>query len=143
VPLRHEPRHSALSDVEAELQKLAVDPWSAPERVGGGHSGNQSLDLGPDGRTTYGRPSREVSSVLAEASALPSQDGVGRHNDESLPPASPDFGQRDPQEAVGRPELRSADGSLIDGKLLAQGEVLKGELAMAAEQEREKPEHVK
>jgi hypothetical protein len=60
------------------------------------------------------------------------------------PASSPSrLGKRDPQEAVGHPELRSASGSLIDGKLLAQGEVLEGELAMSAEQEREKPEHVK
>jgi hypothetical protein len=32
--------------------------------------------------------------------------------------------------------------SLIDGELLAQGEVFEGELAMAAEEERGKPEHV-
>jgi hypothetical protein len=40
-------------------------------------------------------------------------------------------------------EPRPGHRSLIDGELLAQGEVLEGELAMSAEQEREKPEHVK
>jgi hypothetical protein len=36
------------------------------------------------------------------------------------------------------------DGSLssIDGELLAQGQVLEGELAMAADEEREEPEQV-
>jgi hypothetical protein len=37
-------------------------------------------------------------------------------------------------------ELRSRHGSLIEGELLAQGEVLEGELAMTADEERKEPE---
>jgi hypothetical protein len=83
-----------------------------------------------------------MSPVLAEASALPSQHGVGRHDNESLPPAGPDSGQPDPQQAIGRAQPRPGRYSLVDGELLAQGQVLEGELTMAADEEREEPKQV-
>jgi hypothetical protein len=39
-------------------------------------------------------------------------------------------------------ELRAWHRSLVDGELLAQGQVLESELAMAAEEEGEEPEQV-
>jgi hypothetical protein len=39
-------------------------------------------------------------------------------------------------------ELRAWHRSLVDGQLLAQGEVLEGELAVAADEEGEEPEEV-
>jgi hypothetical protein len=118
-----------------------MDSWGAPEWVRGGHAGDQGPNLDIDGRATFSRPSRELSPVLAEAAALPPQDRVGRHNDESLSPAGPDFGQRDPQQAISRAQLRPGHRSLVHGKLLAEGEVLEGELTMAAEEEWEDPKH--
>ena len=41
-----------------------------------------------------------------------------------------------------RAKSRPIRRSLVDGQLLPQGEVLEGELAVAAAQEREEPEHV-
>ena len=93
-------------------------------------------------RAASGGPAGELGPVLAEASALPSQDGVGRHDDQSLPPAGPDSGQPDPEQAIHRAELRPGRRSLVDGELLAQGQVLEGELAVAADEEGEEPEQV-
>jgi hypothetical protein len=87
-----------------------------------------------------GRPESWVES-LAEASALPAQDGVGRDNDQRLPPASPDSGQAGPEQTVRCAEPRRRQPSLVDGELLTEGEVLQGE-AMAADEEREDPEQV-
>ena len=103
---------------------------------------DQGGDLGIDGRAASGGPTGELGPVLAEASALPSQDGVGRHDDESLPPAGPDSGQPDPEEAIDRAEPRPGHRSLVDGELLAQGQVLEGELAVAADEEGEEPKQV-
>jgi hypothetical protein len=74
---------------------------------------------------TGGRPSvgRRESRVLAEATLLPPQDSVRRHDDERLPPAGPDTRQPDPQQAIRGAELRSADRPPVDGELLAQGQV--------------------
>jgi len=48
-----------------------MDSRGAPEGVGGGHAGDQSLDLSIDGRATPGRPAGELGPVLAEAASLP------------------------------------------------------------------------
>ena len=106
------------------------------------YPGDQAPDLGIDGRATSG-PSRELGPVLAEATTLPPQDGVRRHNDESLPPAGPDSGQGDPQQAISCAQLRPGHCSFVHGKLLAEGEVLEGELTMAAEEEGKDPKQVK
>jgi hypothetical protein len=128
--------------LKPELQELPMDSWSAPEWVGTRHSGDQRLELGIDGRATSDGPSRELGPVLAKATTLPPQDGVGRHDDESLSPADPDSGQADPQQAISRAQLRPGHRSLVHGKLLAEGEVLEGELTMAAEEEGEDPKQV-
>ena len=59
APLRHEPGDGALGHVDAELQGLAMDAWGAPEGVRGGHAGDQSLDLGMDGRVSFAKTSSE------------------------------------------------------------------------------------
>ena len=53
--------------------------------------------------STVGRPPVEQPESLAQYSRnrrLPSQDGVGRHDHEGLPPPGPDSGKPDPEEAV-------------------------------------------
>jgi hypothetical protein len=75
-----------------------VDARGTPQGIRRGHFPDEGGDLGIDGRAASGGPTRQMSPVLAEASALPSQDGVGRHDDQSLPPAGPDSGQRDPDK---------------------------------------------
>jgi hypothetical protein len=56
-----------------------------------------------------------------------------------LPPAGPDPGQPDPEQAVRRTNLGPRHHPLVDGELVAQGQVLDGELAVAAEEEGEEP----
>ena len=82
----------------------------------------------------------EVGPVLPEATALPSQDGVGRDDDQCLSPTGPDSGQADPEQTIHRVEPWPGRRSLIDGELLAQGQVLEGEPAVAADEEGEEPE---
>src|SRR4030095_10893284 len=82
APLRHEAGDGALRDADAELQELCVDAGSTPQRIRLGHFHDESGDLGIDGRAASEGPPREMGPVLAEASALPSQDGVGRQDDQ-------------------------------------------------------------
>ena len=119
-----------------------MDSRGAPERVRGGHAGDQGLDLGVDGRATSGGAAGELGPVLAEAAPLPPQDGVGGHDHEGLPPPGPDSGQPDPEEAISRAQSGPGRRSLVHGELLAQGEVLEGELAVAAAEEREEAKQV-
>ena len=118
--------------------------WTVYERykgVRGGHAGDQSLDLGMDGRATSGRAVRELAPVLAEAAPLPPQDGVGGNDHEGLPPPGPASSQPDPEEAIRRAQLGSGRRSFVRSQLL-QGKVLDSELAVAAEEEREESKHV-
>ena len=70
------------------------------------------------------------------AAPLPPEDGVGGHDQEGLPPPGPDAGQPDPQEAICPPQPWPWHRSLVHGELVTQGEVLEGELAVAAAEER-------
>jgi hypothetical protein len=103
----------------------------------GGSVAPVALDLGIDGRATSGRPAGEPGPVLAKAAALPAQHGRRSDDDQRLPPPGPDSGQAGPERAVSRVELRAWHRSLVDGELLAQGEVLEGQLAVAADGGRE------
>src|SRR5207249_7066112 len=80
--------------------------------------------------------------VAAKAAALPAQHGRRSDDDEGLPPGGPQPGQPDPQDAIAPSKSRPIRRSLVDGQLLPQGEVLEGELAVAAAQEREEPEQM-
>jgi hypothetical protein len=56
---------------------------------------------------------------------------------------SPDSGQADPHATIHRAKLRAGQGSLVDGELLAQDEVLEREVTVAADKEGKEPEQVK
>jgi len=105
-----------------------VDSRSTPQGIRRGHFPDEGSDLGIDGRAASGGATGQLSPVLSEASALPTQDSVGRDDDQRVSPAGPDSGQAGPEPAVGRAELRAGRQSLVDGQLLAQGNVLQGEL---------------
>ncbi|HZA52550.1 MAG TPA: hypothetical protein VE549_17520, partial [Myxococcaceae bacterium] len=68
-------------------------------------------------------------------------DGSGCHDNQCLPPPGPNPGQGGPEQTVSRTELWAGRRSLVDGELLAQGQVLEGELTAAADEEGEEPEH--
>src|SRR5439155_5191227 len=109
-----------------------MDSRSAPERVGRGHSCDKGRDLQLDRRAASSGPTGEFGPVLTETAPLPPQNGVGSNDHKRLSPPGPDPGQRDPEKPISRAELRPGHRSLVDGELLVQGEVLEGELAVAA-----------
>src|SRR5258708_20017273 len=114
-----------------------MDLGVARERMRGGNSYDEGLDLGIDGRAAHRGPPGDLGPVVAETSPLPAQDGVRGDDYQSLPPASPQPGQRDPKEPVAPAQPRPVRRSLVDGQLLPQGEVLEGELAVPAIEEGE------
>jgi hypothetical protein len=142
APLRHQPGHGALREVEAELEQFGMDARRTPEGIRRGHAPDQSLDLRVDGRATSGRAARELGPVLAKASPLPPQDGVGSDDHEGLLPPGPDSGQPDPEKAITSAERRPGHRSFVHGELLTQGQILEGQLAVAAKEEGEKPKQV-
>src|SRR6185369_8350236 len=75
--LGHEAGDGAFGDVDAELEEFAVDARRSPQGIRRGHRPHEAGDLGIDAGATAGRPTRELGPILAEAAALPAQDGVG------------------------------------------------------------------
>jgi len=71
--------HARLSDIDAELEQLAMDPRRAPQRIGNAHLADQPADLrrqsGP--ATTA---SRLPAPIRPKTSAMPADNGV-RLND--------------------------------------------------------------
>jgi hypothetical protein len=94
------------------------------------------------GGRAHPRAVGEPRPVLTEATVLPPQDRVGRHDDQSLPPAGPDSGQPNPQEAICPAQPGPGYRSLVHGELVTQGEVLEGEVAVAPAEEREESQQV-
>jgi hypothetical protein len=85
---------------------------------------------------------RDPGLVLAEAPALPSEDGIRRHDDQRPPPAGPDSGKAGPEQTVGTTELRGGTPGAYRRRAAGAGPILEGELAMATDEEGEKPEQV-
>ena len=79
MPLHHIPRDSRLSDFEAELQQLAMDAGSAPERVIQAHLIDQRPELRLDLRAPSSIP-RFPSPVTAKPSSMPTNERL-RPND--------------------------------------------------------------
>ena len=75
--LREQAGDGALSDVNSQLLQFAVDSRRSPERIGLSHSYDEGPDLAAYTRTSCHSARGESGPVLAEAAALPPQDGVG------------------------------------------------------------------
>lgn len=70
---------------------------------------------------------------------MPLDDSLGFDDHQHRAPILPHARENDPKEAVATAKLRSVDSEMIDGQLLAQREVLGGELGPAHEQTTHQP----
>ena len=116
-----------------------MDPRRTPERVGVGHRADQGTDIG-----RYAWPTRAAAlpgPEQAEAAAVPRDDGLGPHKDESRTPVGPDAEEPHPEQAVrsGQTHARSA-GALHDPKLVSQRENLQMQRCARANQRTEREE---
>ena len=112
-----------------------MDSGGAPQGIRLSHSSDKRSDLGADGRAATSGLAGERGPVQAEAVPLPAQDGIGRHDHEGRSPLRSHPGQADPEEPLAAAQPRPARRPLVHGELLAQGEVLEGELPVAAAEE--------
>ena len=117
-------RHGRLGNVEAELQRLPMEPWSAPQRVLAGHPSDEVSDFPRNRRSARLSSSRFPGPEKLEALSVPADDGLGFHDHKGLAPAGPHAGQRHPKQAVGHAEGGPGRFPLHDSQLLAQSKVL-------------------
>ena len=114
---------------DTSIPSLRSSPWI----LGAPHRGFAAASLPTravisaftGGRPTMGRP-----EILIQYSRK------RRRCQRSTPPG-PHPGQPSPEEAIARPQPRPLRRALVHGQLLAQREVLEGELPVAAAEERE------
>ena len=60
--------------------------------------------------------------MLAEFLLSPGDDGSRLDEDQSLTPSGPVSREPRPEDAIGRPDARTPDASLIDRQLMSEGE---------------------
>ena len=97
---------TGLADVNAELQKLAVNPRSAPYRILAANSANQIADL-----PGYGGSARITASSLpgpeqSEAFPVPGDHRCRLDDDQCGSPIAPEIRQPYPEEAIRSRQLR-------------------------------------
>jgi hypothetical protein len=73
---------------------------------------------------------------------LPAENGVGSHDHQRVLPVGPGPGETDPEEPISGAELWPSACPSVHGQLVAQGDILKGEVAVAADNEGEEPQQV-
>jgi hypothetical protein len=94
----------------------------------------KALIAGSMGGRPPGGAARHKRPVRAKATPLPPQDSVRSHDYEGLLPPGPDAGQPDPEEAIASAERWPGHRSFVHSELLTQGQILEGQLAVAAQE---------
>jgi hypothetical protein len=113
-----------LGDVDADLAQLTTDLRRSPEWVGGRHSSNEVPHLPRHGRSSRLPRSGQPGPVFSELAPAPGDHGPWLHDEQRLLPARPDPGMPSPEDAVSWANARALHGSLVDTKLVPEGEDL-------------------
>src|SRR5438132_8253255 len=122
---------------------FSSSPWirGAPQRIGAAYPPNQVSDLRLD-RGPTASASTLPRPVAPESPPVPPHQGLRPHHLQGIPPALPEPGHHDPADPIHRCQPWPRLARLPHGELVAQGQVLEGELAVAAAEEREKSKQV-
>ena len=131
------PGVEALGDHNAQLAQFCDDAPRSPSRVGLRHPADQLPDLQGDGGTSRSSPTAQSRPVLAEAPALPCDDGGWLDEDQRVLPAGPHAGEPSPEAAVGGLEAGIGCCSLVDSQKGARRQDLQSHGEAAAEGEQE------
>ena len=109
-----------LADVNAQLEQLAVNPWSAPEWVLAAQGPNQRAHFFRHAwsprLTVPDLPGPEQTKALP----VPADDGRGFDDKDAGLPIVPDRAQPSPQEPIRWGQFRSLDGALQNAELMAK-----------------------
>src|ERR1700738_4511463 len=74
--------HAGLSDIDAELEQLSMDPRRSPQRIGNTHLADKLADLLPYGWSASTAP-RLPAPVRSEPGTVPFYDSLWLHNRQS------------------------------------------------------------
>src|SRR5215469_2984276 len=91
---------TALADVDAELEQLAVNARCPPRGILPTHPGNQVSSLAGNRWPSALSPPNLPAPKQAKAHAMPSHNRVRLDDGQRGAPIAPDTGQRNPEEAI-------------------------------------------
>lgn len=141
--LRDGPGDGALGHINPELAELPIDSGRPPQRIGCGHFRTRAtISAWTGGRPALGR-AESLVQCSRKRRRLPTQDRLGSHEQEGLPPPGPDPGQPNPEQAACRTQPGPAERALVHCDLMTQGEVLEGKMAVPAAEDGEEPKQMK
>jgi hypothetical protein len=118
---------------EAELQQFAVDLRCSPIGVFPCHTADHGPDLLRHSGSTAMRPG-SPAPVKAETCAMPADDGLRFHNDQSLLPSRPASSEPDPQNPINAVHCWSWMFPFEHSDLLAQRQYFERSIGAAAEE---------
>lgn len=131
----------SLGNIETEHEKLAMDARRTPGRVLRDHAKDQIPHfLGDSLPADYLPASGQGTPIQGEASAVPTNHGLGTHRDENLFPSGPESSDRDPEEFVEGSRSWLRVSSLQDCALLAKSQVFEKQCTPRAKQAKNRAE---
>ncbi len=121
-------RHGPLGDYDAKFEQFAVNLGGTPERIGIGHLENQRphirIQRGPPTFASLGLP----TPVELEGPLMPAYDGIWLHNQKGVSPSRPGTRHDHPEQSVALLEFGTILSPLEHDELLAECDVLCGQV---------------
>jgi hypothetical protein len=125
APVRHQPRHRALGNVDAEFEQLAMDAGRAPSKILGRHPVDQVAELLGRRGATWALLARLAAPEEAKAAAMPADHCVGTDDYKDVGPMRPNARKPRPEDPVCALEPEPfGPGTTENHELLAEGKVL-------------------
>ena len=78
-PPRHIFGNAGLADIDTKLEKLTMDPWRSPQRVGGAHLADQPTNFQGHGWSTAATP-RFPTPIRSKSCTMPTDHSVWPDN---------------------------------------------------------------
>jgi len=113
------PGNSAFGDVEAEFEKLTVNPRSTPGCIFPHHPPDESSKRGIDFWPAEAPWARSQTPEQSKASPMPTDNGFRFDNDEDATPCRPKPTQKNPKYAILDSQTRARMFSLEYAQLLS------------------------
>ena len=120
--------------MDSEFGQFTYDSRCSPCRIGAAHGSDQFLNFRSRSRPTGTSLSAFARPKLSESILLPIENGSGPSDDQNLLPTVGDFGIENPEKPISVSKLRPLGVSIQNRQLLAQGQVLQGQILPTLEQ---------
>ena len=113
----HVPRYGSLRNRQSQLEKLAMDPWSAPSKILTSHTGDQLTDFRGDLRAPASpATTRAMAPQRAPTVSTPTQNGLRLDDHQALTPLRPAAREQDPEQPIDKTEAGTAGSASLQNE---------------------------